>query len=82
MAVDHFLQVLDWARRQGALSWELRAAASLARVLCDQGRSVDATALLQPVYDRLPRANTARGLLDVLRYSVQYCGFSAYLIAG
>jgi hypothetical protein len=22
---DHFRQALDWARRQGALSWELRA---------------------------------------------------------
>ena len=27
-AEDHFRQALDWARRQGALSWELRAATS------------------------------------------------------
>ena len=51
-AENHFQQALDWARRQGALSWELRAATSLARLLSDQGRSADATALLQPVYDR------------------------------
>ena len=51
-AEDYFRQALDWARRQGALSWELRAAASLARLLCDQGRSAEALALLQPVYDR------------------------------
>jgi predicted ATPase len=51
-AEDHFRQALDWARRQGALSWELRAATSLARLLRDQGSSVDALALLQPVYDR------------------------------
>jgi predicted ATPase len=51
-AEDHFRQALDWARRQGALSWELRAATSLARLLRDQGRSADATTLLQPVYDR------------------------------
>jgi hypothetical protein len=51
-AEDHFRQALDWARRQGALSWELRAATSLARLLSDQGRSADATALLQPVYAR------------------------------
>jgi predicted ATPase len=51
-AEDHFRQALDWARRQGALFWELRAATSLARLLRDQGRSVDAIALLQPVYDR------------------------------
>ena len=37
-AEDHFRQALDWARRQGALSWELRAATSLARLLRDQGR--------------------------------------------
>jgi predicted ATPase len=49
---DHFRQALDWARRQGALSLELRAATSLARLLSDRGRSADATALLQPVYDR------------------------------
>jgi predicted ATPase len=52
MAEDHFRQALDLARRQGALSWELRAAMSLARLLRDQGRSADAMALLQPVYDR------------------------------
>jgi predicted ATPase len=50
-AEDHFRQALDWARRQGTLSWELRAATSLARLLHDQGRSADAMALLQPVYD-------------------------------
>src|SRR4029077_9109756 len=51
-AEDHFRQALDWAGRQGALSWELRAATSLARLLRDQGRPAEATALLQPVYDR------------------------------
>jgi predicted ATPase/DNA-binding winged helix-turn-helix (wHTH) protein len=51
-AEDHFRQALDWAARQGALSWELRAAMSLAGLLRDQGRSVDAKTLLQPVYDR------------------------------
>jgi predicted ATPase len=51
-AEDHFRQALDWARRQGALSWELRAATSLARLLRDQNRSTEAIALLAPVYDR------------------------------
>jgi predicted ATPase len=51
-AKDYFRQALDWARRQGALSWELRAAASLARLIRDQGRSAEALALLQPLYDR------------------------------
>jgi predicted ATPase len=56
-AEDHFRQALDWARRQGVLSWELRAAISLARLLRDQSRSADAAALLQPVYTGLPRGS-------------------------
>jgi len=51
-AEEQFLSALDLAHRQGALSWELRAATSLARLLGNQGRSADATALLQPVYGR------------------------------
>jgi predicted ATPase/DNA-binding winged helix-turn-helix (wHTH) protein len=51
-AEDHFRQALDWAARQGALSWELRAAMSLARLLRDRGRSSDALACLRQVYDR------------------------------
>jgi predicted ATPase len=49
---DHFRRALDWARRQDALSWELRAATSLARLLREHGRPAYAKALLQPVYDR------------------------------
>src|SRR5258706_16414258 len=41
-AEDHFRQALDWSCRQGALSWELRAATSLARLLQNQGRPADA----------------------------------------
>jgi predicted ATPase len=37
-AEHYFRQALDWARRQGALSWELRAATSLARLLRDRDR--------------------------------------------
>ena len=71
-AEDHFRQALDWAARQGALSWELRAAMSLAGLLRDQGRSADALALLQPVYDRFTEGfdtadlKTAKLLLDEL----------------
>ncbi|HBK09572.1 MAG TPA: transcriptional regulator, partial [Acetobacteraceae bacterium] len=52
IAEDHFRQALDWARRQGALSWELRTATSFSRLLRDQGQPADAVALLRPVYDR------------------------------
>ena len=51
-AEDLFRQALDGARQQGALSWELRAATSLARLLRDEGRPADAIACLQPIYDR------------------------------
>jgi TolB-like protein/predicted ATPase len=51
-AADHFAQALDVAHRQGALSWELRAATSLARLWRDQGRNEDAYRLLAPVYGR------------------------------
>jgi predicted ATPase/DNA-binding winged helix-turn-helix (wHTH) protein len=51
-AEDHFQQALGRARRQGALSWELRAATSLARLWRDQARSKEARELLAPVYGR------------------------------
>jgi predicted ATPase/DNA-binding winged helix-turn-helix (wHTH) protein len=71
-AEDHFRQALDWARRQGTLSWELRAATGLARLWRDQGRPAEARVLLQPVYDRFTEGfgtadlKAARALLDAL----------------
>ena len=72
-AEDHFRQALDWARRQGALSWELRAATSLARMWRSQGRSEAARELLAPVYDRFTEGfetadlKTAEALLSDLQ---------------
>jgi predicted ATPase/DNA-binding winged helix-turn-helix (wHTH) protein len=51
-AEEHFLHSLDWARRQGALSWELRTSTSLAHLQHDQGRIAEARSLLQSVYAR------------------------------
>ncbi len=51
-AEDHFLHAVDWAHRQGALSWELRAATSLARLWQQQDRAAEAREFLAPVYDR------------------------------
>jgi len=71
-AEDHFRQALDWARQQGALSWELRAATSLARLRQNQGRPADAIACLEPVYDRFTEGfgtadlTAAKRLLDDL----------------
>jgi hypothetical protein len=38
-AEDLFLKALDWARRQGVRSWELRAATSLAGLWRDKERT-------------------------------------------
>jgi predicted ATPase len=71
-AEGHFQQALDRARRQGALSWELRAAKSVARLWQDRGRLTEAMALLQPVYDRFTEGfdtadlREAKALLDDL----------------
>jgi predicted ATPase len=45
-----YRKALSIAREQGAKLWELRAAASLARLRRDQGRRAEARNLLAPVY--------------------------------
>jgi predicted ATPase len=73
VAEDHFAQALDWARRQGALSWELRAATSLARLRRAQGRKREAHDLLAPVHDRFSEGfdtadlKAAKALIQDLR---------------
>ena len=51
-AEAHFRDGLAWARRQAALSLELRCATSLARLWQQQGRIAPARELLSPVYGR------------------------------
>ena len=51
-AEKHFRRSLDLARRQGALSWELRTATSLALLLRASGRQREARELLGSVYGR------------------------------
>jgi predicted ATPase/DNA-binding winged helix-turn-helix (wHTH) protein len=69
---DCFRQALDWARRDGTLSWELRAAFSLGRVWRGQGRVGEARDLLSAVYGRFTEGfdtadlKTAKALLDEL----------------
>jgi predicted ATPase/DNA-binding winged helix-turn-helix (wHTH) protein len=76
-AENHFSRALDWARRQGALSWELRAATSLARLWRDQNRAKAAREILAPVYDRFTEGfettdlKAAKLLLDELRASLR-----------
>jgi hypothetical protein len=87
-AEDHFRQALDWARRQGSLSWELRAATSLARLWQDQNRIKAAREILAPVYDRFTEGfetadlKMAKSLLDGLRPSRrQQVGVAALAIS-
>jgi predicted ATPase/DNA-binding winged helix-turn-helix (wHTH) protein len=71
-AEEWFRQALQLASTQEALSWELRAATSLAMLHRARRRSGDAIACLQPVYDRFTEGfatadlTAAKGLLDEL----------------
>jgi predicted ATPase/DNA-binding winged helix-turn-helix (wHTH) protein len=68
-----FRQALDCARLQGALSWEVNAAAGMARLWHEQGRTTDARELLAPIYGRFtegfasPDLKAARELIDALQ---------------
>jgi len=72
-AEECFRQALEWARRQDALSWELRSATSLARLYHRQGRTPQAHKVLAPVYRRFTEGFmtadllAAKALLDTLR---------------
>lgn len=58
-----YLQALDLAGRQGALSWELRSATALAEHWLQSGQSAKAAGLLQPIYRRFGEGFTTRDLL-------------------
>jgi tetratricopeptide (TPR) repeat protein len=71
-AEEHFHRSLDLARLQGALSWELRCATSLAGLWRDQARTDEARELLASVYDRFTEGfatadlRAAKALIDDL----------------
>ena len=52
------------AREQGAKLFELRAATSLARLWCEQGKSKDAQELLAPIYDWFTEGGNAPDLKE------------------
>jgi predicted ATPase len=68
-----FKESHDLARHQGALSWELRTATSLARLYDKQGQITRAREALAPVYARFTEGfetadlMASRALLDALR---------------
>jgi predicted ATPase len=57
-----FIESLDWARRQKALSWELRAATSHARLRREQRAAKEGYDLLLPVYGRFTEGFQTRDL--------------------
>jgi predicted ATPase len=63
-AEAHFRSALDVAHEQGALSLELRAVSSLARLLMDAGHGSDARPLLESVYDRFTEGFDTADLQD------------------
>jgi predicted ATPase len=72
-AEELYRKALSIAREQEAKLWELRAAASLARLRRDQGRHTEAHELLAPVYGWFtegfdtPDLKEAKALLDELQ---------------
>jgi len=72
-AEELFRQSIDWAQRQDALSWELRASTSLARLWHGRRRGSQARTLLSAVYRRFTEGFgtadlvSAKALLDRLR---------------
>jgi predicted ATPase/DNA-binding winged helix-turn-helix (wHTH) protein len=67
IADEYFRQSLDWAHGQGALSWELRAATSRARLMRVQGRFAEAIACLRPIYDRFTEGFDTADLIAAKR---------------
>jgi predicted ATPase/DNA-binding winged helix-turn-helix (wHTH) protein len=68
-----FIHSLDWSRRQGARSWELRTAIDLAGLWTAQGQRERAQALVRPIFEAFaegfdtPDLNKAQHLLAPLR---------------
>jgi hypothetical protein len=68
-----YLESLEWARRRGALSWELRSAIGLAELWHHSGESEQAKDLLTSTYNRFEEGfetrdlDRARALLGDLR---------------
>jgi predicted ATPase len=71
-AEDSFRQAIEIAHRQGAKSWELRAAICLSRLLLQLGKREEARDSLAPVYNSFTEGfdtadlREAKGLLDEL----------------
>jgi hypothetical protein len=52
-AAEQYLESIEWARKQGALSWELRSATSLVELREGSGGDREAEEILRSVYHRI-----------------------------
>jgi predicted ATPase len=59
-----FRSSLDSSRKQNALSWELRTATTLARLMKQQGRKEEARELLETVYLRFTEGFATKDLVE------------------
>ena len=68
-----FVRSLDWSRRQGARSWELRTAVDLAALRAAEGQPERARAVLEPIFEAFAEGldtvdlRAAKHLLATLR---------------
>jgi len=73
LAEQCFREAIALARRQSALSWELRASCSLARLWLKNGQIEPAARLLSPVYGAFTEGHDTRDLLEARRLLAE-CG--------
>jgi predicted ATPase/DNA-binding winged helix-turn-helix (wHTH) protein len=76
-AEEQFQRSLDWARRQQALSWELRTSMSLARLYQAKGQIIEAHDVVSAIYSRFEEGFqtadliAAKSLIDALSLLVK-----------
>jgi predicted ATPase len=68
LAEDCFAQAAEMARGQGARTWELRIALSLAHLRAAQGRRDEAKQILAPVYDSFTEGFDTTDLKEAKRF--------------
>jgi predicted ATPase/DNA-binding winged helix-turn-helix (wHTH) protein len=66
-ALEHLSNAVALARRQGALSWELRSTMSLAKLSAGQQRDAEALGALEAVYGRFEEGHGTSDLLKAKR---------------
>jgi class 3 adenylate cyclase/tetratricopeptide (TPR) repeat protein len=67
-------KALTVARHQGAKSWELRAATTLARLLASRGDSAEALAVLAPAYDWFTEGRDTKDLKEAVQVLAELRG--------